>query len=95
MPADNYGTMAYINGIWVTQCFTQAIDQELVMDATGIDHVATTVRIRFSGLVAKQHVHGFGKMNTSSSGTAVYSQYDMGEILEKVNGLRKPFAFFR
>jgi hypothetical protein len=94
MPADNYGTMAYINGIWVTQCFTQAIDQELVMDATGIDHVATTVRIRFSGLVAKQHVHGFGKMNTSSSGTAVYSQYDMGEILEKVNGLRKPFAFF-
>lgn len=97
MPADNYGTMAYINGVWFTQCFTNSIEQELEMDASGIDHVATKVRIKFTGLVSKQHAHGPGKMNMTDSdpaGTSVYQVTDMGEIMEKVNGTRKPFAYF-
>lgn len=94
MPQDNLGTLAYVNGIWVTQCFTTGIEQELIMDSTGIDHVATKVTIKFSGVVTKNHPSGTGRVNATDSGTAIYQTQDMGLILERLNKARAPFAYF-
>lgn len=94
MPQDTLGTIAYINGIWVTQCFTTGIEQELIMDSTGIDHVATRVVLKFTGIVTKNHPSGVGRANASDSGTAVYQTQDMGIILERLNQARAPFAYF-
>jgi hypothetical protein len=98
MPADNYGTVAYINGVWLTQCFTDGIDQELIMDSSGIDHVATKVTIRFTGLISRNKAQVkssvVGRSNLSDGGTAIYQTRELGDLLEKINGARKPFAYF-